>query len=747
MADPQSQPQSGIKFSRIKRVHPRLNLDRVRMLHAMYRGGDHLLGDNTVMDWVFGKIGDESDLIYNERKRRAFYENLFAMVVNQISAGLAQDPCRLSQNTDGKPDDAPSVDDYWPDLMKNASVQDEDGSEERSYDQMMRDGCVEALVCGWSWFQCDLPSPSAVPDEETAISLNDQETAGDLRAYVLTWPTDAITDWEEKAGRLLWVRTYECIAQSLTPDAPRWPDRGGVRTHRWTVWVDDTWTRYEIQESLDEPLSKWTDEMVVPVASSGPHSFGRVPWIRFDLCTPGTYLHVGDLIESLCRVYFNRTNGESWQWTQNCFQQLYEFLAPEMAGIDTPISNAQQDPGRARRRRAPGVVHERGENDKAMFVAPNMSGADIGKQATQDLRDAVLRVTAQMALAQDTSGAMLGRSADSKKQDTVAQEIVMGAIGKRLIIAANQVAKLLAQGRADKPEDAPQLEGYARFDVDDATTLITDTVALDVVSIPSATYQVEAKFRVAAAHLGDNVDPAVLKKIRTELEGAITQDQLEEALIPPEPPQFPGQEDPEADNPDTPPTKSPFTPKPAPTDGNGFPKKQPKKPFGKSDAGPQKTEPAPGHQEKPWSCGPAALVNVMWALGKEVSEKRVRELSDADKDGTDEHQLLAAADALGLTAEVLHSADGDDMWDELISSVSDGRPCVLCVDSWDHWVAVVGVSGDRVVMQDSANTEDNIEANGVHLMTKAQLTKRWKCKGVSKSFYAISFEKKADAES
>jgi len=566
------QATNGIPYGRLKRCHPRLNLGRIRILHALYRGGYHLLGDDAVMDFVFGKIGDESDTIYNERKRRAFYENLFAMVVNQISAGLAQDPCRIAQAKTGKPDDAAEVlDDYWPDFMKNASVNDDDGSEQRTFDQIERDTVVEALTCGWSWSQVDLPqTPSPDdPDNDAPNSLNEQEQSGGLRAYVVTWPTDAVTDWEEISGRLIWVRTYETIVQSLNPASPRWPDRGGVRTHRWTIWTVDGWTRYEIEESLESPLSAWNDEREVPVAKSGTHSFERVPWIRLDLCSSGTYLHVGDLIESLCRVYFNRTNGESWQWTQNCFQQLYEFLAPEMAGIDAPISNAQMDPGRARKqRRAPGVVHERGENDKAMYVAPMMDGADVGAQATQNLRDAVLRITAQMALAQDTSGAMLRRSADSKAQDSIPQEIVLGAVGKRLLIHANQVAKLCAIGRGDDPDAAPELEGYERFDVDDASNLINDTVLLDAVDIPSARYQVEAKFRVAAAHLGDNADQDVLAEIRQQLESAITQDQIENPPMPPELAALAGVDPDPAKNPDGTPAQpagkpNPFGGKPA----------------------------------------------------------------------------------------------------------------------------------------------------------------------------------------
>ncbi len=347
-----------MKFGRLKQNHPRLSLSKIRVLHALYRGGTHLLGDDAVMDVVFGKIGDENDTVYGERKRRAFYENLFAMVVNQISAGLAQDPCRLAQNKTGLADDkssktkkpvidvvdpndgeddgdtesppspfppkkvatlaAPVIDEYWAKLMKNATVRDEDGSQERSFDQVMRDICVEALVCGWSWFQVDLPRPDPDMPRNT---LGEQEEAGDLRAYIATWPTDAITDWEEVNGKTLWLRTYECLNHSLTPDAPRWPAKGGKRIHRWTIWDEAGWQRYDITEDQDNPLTKWTDDQDVPPAEGGTHTFERIPWIRFDLCTPGTYLHVGDLIESLCRTYFNR------KWI-NFFCSLNPFDVP-----------------------------------------------------------------------------------------------------------------------------------------------------------------------------------------------------------------------------------------------------------------------------------------------------------------------------------------------------------------------------------------------------------------------------------
>lgn len=508
-----------IKLKRLQACHPSLNVERVMMLKALYRGGKSLLGDGAIMNRVFPSYTYESANVYEERKSRAFYENMFALVVNQVSAGLAQDPLRWRQAAPGvESEETPPIEDpYWLDLLKNATALSDDGSSTRSLDQVMRDVAVEALVTGWGWTQSELPAPD---DEFPPSTLAEQEASGALRAYLVPWPTECVTDWCEKAGHLLWVRTY----QTETPSDDPAMDRDSTR-HVWTIWERDSKTIYELVQNKEKQQLPGLETLIAPLREE-KHSFGRVPWTRLDLTArAGTHLHVGDAIESLCRSYFNRQNGESFQWTQFCFQQLYEFLGPEVPGVDTMISESQTDPSRARRRRAPGVVHVRGKDDRAEFVGPQMDGAEAGRNALQDARDAILRVTAQMALAQDTSGAMLRRSADSKRQDSVAQEIVLGAIGKRLIVAARSSVALLAAGRGDS-EPPPEPQGYERFNTTDSETLANEDLVLESINIPSARFQIERKYQLAAARLGDNASAEHLEEIREQLEAGITQDQF-----------------------------------------------------------------------------------------------------------------------------------------------------------------------------------------------------------------------------
>lgn len=585
----------GIQYKRLKETHPRLDLTRVRILKAMYKGGRHILADRQILEAIFPKYTHEPDPVYAERKARAFYENVFAMVINQISAGLAQDPIHIHVETEitekssedeakklladaeaelsktlgpeeeeepvdedeeepvegEEEDETPpeeeepvdeeeeeepdlpvtqevvkevEVDPYWTDLMQNATALSDDGSNYRSFDQVARDQVVEALVTGWAWTQAELPREDDIPPP---TSYKEQEESGGLRAYVVPWATECVTDWAEKNGRLLWVRTYTCEIPADDFTKPR-----DTKVHCWTIWTDVGWQRYVWEERKDNPLPG--DEAIIPLLESGSHSFGRVPWTRLDLCASngGAHLHVGDIIESLCRQYFNRQNSEAFQWTQFNYQQLYEFLGPEVAGIDTVVSDAQQDPQRAKRTRSPGQVHVRGSEDRAEFVGPDMSGANVGREAMQDLRDAILRVVAQMALAQDTSGAMLRRSADSKRQDSVAQEIILGAIGKKAVTMANHIVELLANGRQDT-EPPPELVGYEHFNVTDAESIINMNVLVEGIHIPSATYQIERKYAMAVNHLGDNVSAETKAQIKTELMQSITQDQV---MAPPTPP-------------------------------------------------------------------------------------------------------------------------------------------------------------------------------------------------------------------
>jgi ABC-type bacteriocin/lantibiotic exporter with double-glycine peptidase domain len=147
------------------------------------------------------------------------------------------------------------------------------------------------------------------------------------------------------------------------------------------------------------------------------------------------------------------------------------------------------------------------------------------------------------------------------------------------------------------------------------------------------------------------------------------------------------------------------------------------------------------YQELPWSCGPAALRSAGLTLGEKISERTIRAKAGTTEDGTDEKELIQAARAVGLTATSHHSADKSAAWSFVRANVLDGRPCLLCIDQWSHWVTVIGIVGDKVILVDPANTQKNTGENGTHVLSRPQLMRRWKCPRTEEPFYAIAIGK------
>jgi len=148
------------------------------------------------------------------------------------------------------------------------------------------------------------------------------------------------------------------------------------------------------------------------------------------------------------------------------------------------------------------------------------------------------------------------------------------------------------------------------------------------------------------------------------------------------------------------------------------------------------------YQQLGWSCGPAAAVNAARTLGKKISEARFRKLAGTTKEfGTDEIGLIESLRGLSLTATAHWSGDKNAAWAFVRSNVMDGHPCLLCIDNWGHWVTVIGIVGDRVIVVDPTSALSNQKENGIHSLSRKELLKRWRHKMEQEPFYAIAVGK------
>jgi hypothetical protein len=500
-----------LPYKLLKKRHRDCDVEYWRELRVLYEGGKRLLGDPAMLQKVLHRHTGEEPEHYAERCKRAFYVNILATAIDFIVAGLNLDPIKMIGPAGPEAD----VEDFYDELIKNTAP---DGADDRvPLQELVREQVRDGLLLGRWATLVDLP-PAV-----SAVSEADQRAQGGLDAYAIPIAIEEVLDWHQKAGRLEWVVRCQVQQDRTTPE-----DDGSTIVETYTVYTADQWWRYVVTytdpkkqggEKKDPPK----DDDVIPVAADGKHSFGRVPLI-LHLLPPG--LWAGNKLASIVKEHFNKSNILAYAEVKDGLQQLYEFLGPEIGGVDTPISEKQTDTGRAQRQpRGAGRVQVRGKDDRAEYVGPDTAGMAQMRDSVKAAREDAFRVVYQMALAEDNKGALVGRSAESKGKDHAAAGVMLGAMGEEGREHAVEIFDTIAVGRGDEPGWTAQ--GLERFEVSDVAEQIDQAVLLETVSIPSARYQIERKLRLAKSDLGAAATDKLMEEIRTELEGAITQDQLE----------------------------------------------------------------------------------------------------------------------------------------------------------------------------------------------------------------------------
>lgn len=146
-------------------------------------------------------------------------------------------------------------------------------------------------------------------------------------------------------------------------------------------------------------------------------------------------------------------------------------------------------------------------------------------------------------------------------------------------------------------------------------------------------------------------------------------------------------------------------------------------------------------------CGPASLANALRALGvtKWSEDKLVDAIKVSAAQGEEPSagigvpQLQRAAEVAGYDAEGFSVTNWSVAWRGVRCAVVDGAPEILAVD-WEkgeatHWIAAIGVIGERLVIADPAH--DWV----VSTVSADQLKRRWKSDTDPESYYSLHITK------
>jgi hypothetical protein len=135
------------------------------------------------------------------------------------------------------------------------------------------------------------------------------------------------------------------------------------------------------------------------------------------------------------------------------------------------------------------------------------------------------------------------------------------------------------------------------------------------------------------------------------------------------------------------------------------------------------------YQKTSWFCAPASVQNALFVMGRKVSQDRLALAGGTtEEDGTDEEGVKRMVLWAGFSPDEHATDTASEATAWLRSSlVAGGRPVVLCVDRWGHWVVAIGVLGlDRVVLFDPARYRHNTDRLGTYTLPYNKLLKRWR---------------------
>ena len=124
-------------------------------------------------------------------------------------------------------------------------------------------------------------------------------------------------------------------------------------------------------------------------------------------------------------------------------------------------------------------------------------------------------------------------------------------------------------------------------------------------------------------------------------------------------------------------------------------------------------------QRTAYECGPFALKHALLTLGFFSEEHLIGHTAGTTSGGTDERQLAVAARRLGFDLPVVRCYTPIGAEGALRDALSMGTPVLLCIDQWEHWVAVSGWQDCRFVMLDSA------EVQVISIVEWPELERRW----------------------
>lgn len=455
--------------------HPSSQHEQNERLLALYKGGEAF---KKHLDEFLPSRPKEPPTQYTLRKKEHTYRNYVGPIVDYFGAMLFSSPPRASiEDSDQEP--AP----YYA-----AFHEDCDGTGTDLLD-FAKASLTDAMVMKTSWVWLRHP----VANDGQARTLAEFEELG-LGDTLLTRLTDEeVLDWEtDDAGLLDWVVIKQKSSKRTGLD-----DKRSDVTITWHHVQRDRTDVYRLTHKKDVPPAESTE---VPLVETIAHRYGAVPLVCLDLPEA---LWVANRLENPQLSHFRLSNMQMWGMSKTCYA---------MPVFKLESADEKPDMGA-------GYGIFIGMNESLEWAAPPVDCYDALGNEIKSYKDEIYRIAQTMSLGVENNAAAVGRSGESKMADARATSVVMMAFARATKEFLERIYDFVSRARGEKLKWS--IDGMDDFDGSDVMSVVAMLEQLESAGgIPSKTFQVEVKSRIAESVLPDLAQDKKAA-IRKEIEDGI----------------------------------------------------------------------------------------------------------------------------------------------------------------------------------------------------------------------------------
>ena len=516
-------------YGQLKQTHPEYMSDEWSELDDLYCGGFQM--QRRSQKYLPRMLGEMHER-YEERVRTcASYINYFGQVVDAFAANVFSQELSVTPAPDAADASTPGKEPEKPEFYKEF---------ERDADlcgtpfvKLIRSVFTCCLVKKRALLGVDFPGDvQAEPDAHVPIpsSRAEEEALGKDRAYVYEIPIESLVDWEMSGpGHFKWAVLRKDIQEATGPGASRakivtefkvWEleGDGDLKKAAWSTWQTDPY----------DPSNPPKDDFRLHKKAGGTTSFNRIPLMLMEV---EDGLWIGNRIGSMAMEHFRRRSMLNSAQLRSLFIIPYVTLGEEYSAPGYSVSDVQTNPNRADG--GPLEAFQRkgyqllGKDDAIKFAEPAGHVYEIIDKQLENLANEIFRVVHQMASSVALAGHSGFRSGRSKVEDRHDMEIVLSAYGSLVRGFVKQLYDFISQARGDKTLWAPH--GMDTYELEDRNLLIKEAAFVDSFGIPSRTFRIAHKTKIAFALVG-NVPTETKQTIRDEITKGVPEEEAHEDL-------------------------------------------------------------------------------------------------------------------------------------------------------------------------------------------------------------------------